>query len=962
MKHSLVKGVLAKKVTEEAEASTSDSQKNQPIINDMFKLPLMPNNLTDETDSYESESEDTSVELSPRKQAKWKGNIHSVDVTCDDFKALPADVRYDILTDLKETRKQNSWGRLHELPQESHQFSNYQMNRLLKRRKVQESLETAEQEMGGKTLTLEELETLMTDQGVDVKRNDKAFRIAADSSTRIIYINDPKSLKTPNENVDSGCDDLSQPGCSTQTTNTMTLSSIPEETKSVLENINEYDLDNEWDSDIEIIDRPVDSPCVKKFFGKTTLKNTMNPALAYMIEHSGLPQDQILALIKQGNKDAHNRSTNDKKSKQKSLITEDLEAELIEIKQEIIESPPQTPPRTPEKAATSEQSFTSPPEKSTVLSSDSDSDDFVEVNDVPILPAVTEKKLEIIIESSQKLNEEDDIFADVFDVEPITYDTSSEFSLSRDNSGQLFEIDKSSTSIEEPQLSERNSSTDTVTAVNNNISVIESSSGDEIEATNQSVTMQTDIPLQKIDEQLPELPERIPEIPPTTITITEAPIFRPKVSERVDSIVSRLETDKEELLAKAGQAEELLSMKSQLEVENQALKKDIGKLERQATEVTEQMREEAQDLLRLFGIPYVVAPQEAEAQCAYLEMIKLTDGTITDDSDIWLFGGRCVYKNFFNNAKRVMQYLANDIEHHFKLTRQQMIQLALLVGSDYTVGVSGIGPVTALEILASFPSEGDDLVRGLTKFSSWLKQGRVVGPGKAALRTKLKNVTIDQGFPNQAVVQAYLFPTVDESKTPLSWGKPNLVLLGDYAREKFGWTKIKFEETMGPVMKKLEEHKSQKNLMSYFKVQTAPKSIEQTLSKRVQKAVQMLGKGDNEENNDVESVEINEGSKKRKKAVRKKNNPTEEDAITADAADTTNDTSAKASQSGKNTEEYIPQREKDRAEALNKKRQAIEVFKKSKKILTKSRKKCTRSARKIVNKEAKLSESSSDSN
>lgn len=27
---------------------------------------------------------------------------------------------------------------------------------------------------------------------------------------------------------------------------------------------------------------------------------------------------------------------------------------------------------------------------------------------------------------------------------------------------------------------------------------------------------------------------------------------------------------------------------------------------------------------------------EAEAQCAFLDSIELTDGTITDDSDIWL--------------------------------------------------------------------------------------------------------------------------------------------------------------------------------------------------------------------------------------------------------------------------------------------------------------------------------------
>lgn len=60
---------------------------------------------------------------------------------------------------------------------------------------------------------------------------------------------------------------------------------------------------------------------------------------------------------------------------------------------------------------------------------------------------------------------------------------------------------------------------------------------------------------------------------------------------------------------------------------------------------------------------------EAEAQCAFLEQIKLTDGTITDDSDIWLFGSECVYKNFFNNNKKVLQFRACDIQHHFSKHR-----------------------------------------------------------------------------------------------------------------------------------------------------------------------------------------------------------------------------------------------------------------------------------------------------
>lgn len=120
IKHSVVKTVLNKdskdQNSSEAMQMTINMQTKHSEDKDMFALSDMPSNLEScvDDDQYDS---DTLVELSPRKQSKWMGNIHSVDVTSNEFKALPADVRYDILTDLKETRKQNSWGRLHEMPQ-----------------------------------------------------------------------------------------------------------------------------------------------------------------------------------------------------------------------------------------------------------------------------------------------------------------------------------------------------------------------------------------------------------------------------------------------------------------------------------------------------------------------------------------------------------------------------------------------------------------------------------------------------------------------------------------------------------------------------------------------------------------------------------------------------------------------------------------------------------------------------
>jgi len=71
--------------------------------------------------------------------------------------------------------------------QESSDFSDYQMTRLLKRRSIQVSLENAEREMGGQSLSLGEMEKILSEQGV-VTNSSIGSRIAADSNTRYVYV------------------------------------------------------------------------------------------------------------------------------------------------------------------------------------------------------------------------------------------------------------------------------------------------------------------------------------------------------------------------------------------------------------------------------------------------------------------------------------------------------------------------------------------------------------------------------------------------------------------------------------------------------------------------------------------------------------------------------------------------------------------------------------------------------
>ncbi|KAF2882025.1 hypothetical protein ILUMI_24150 [Ignelater luminosus] len=185
LKHTAVNKVLSEKAkatlaTKANSSKATVKEKNE----DIYKLP--PSALDSTLSSSEDESASGSTSTSPIKQ--W--DLHTIDEKSPHFKALPADVRHEILTDLKETRKQSSWGKIHEMPKQSDGFSSFQMNRLLKRYSVQTSLEEAEKEMGGRTLSLAELETLLKDQGVVTSSNSVGKRIASDEHTRYVLIKD----------------------------------------------------------------------------------------------------------------------------------------------------------------------------------------------------------------------------------------------------------------------------------------------------------------------------------------------------------------------------------------------------------------------------------------------------------------------------------------------------------------------------------------------------------------------------------------------------------------------------------------------------------------------------------------------------------------------------------------------------------------------------------------------------
>lgn len=146
-----------------------------------------------------------------------------------------------------------------------------------------------------------------------------------------------------------------------------------------------------------------------------------------------------------------------------------------------------------------------------------------------------------------------------------------------------------------------------------------------------------------------------------------------------------------------------------------------GKLEEarkysQATSVlTNKMIEESKRLLSLLGIPAIQAPSEGEATAANLTNTDLVHICASQDYDSILFGARRLVRNITISGKRKVPnrnayidvpleiFHLEDILDLTKLTNEQLVDVGILIGTDYNSGgIPGIGPKTALKLIQKY--------------------------------------------------------------------------------------------------------------------------------------------------------------------------------------------------------------------------------------------------------------------
>jgi flap endonuclease-1 len=121
---------------------------------------------------------------------------------------------------------------------------------------------------------------------------------------------------------------------------------------------------------------------------------------------------------------------------------------------------------------------------------------------------------------------------------------------------------------------------------------------------------------------------------------------------------------------------------------------------------------DAKRLLTLMGVPWVQAPGEGEAQSSYMALKGDVWASASQDFDCLMFGAPRLLRNLSITGRRKLPrknvYIKIEPElleldrllQETELTREQLIDVGILVGTDYNPdGIKGVGPKTALKLI-----------------------------------------------------------------------------------------------------------------------------------------------------------------------------------------------------------------------------------------------------------------------
>ena len=125
---------------------------------------------------------------------------------------------------------------------------------------------------------------------------------------------------------------------------------------------------------------------------------------------------------------------------------------------------------------------------------------------------------------------------------------------------------------------------------------------------------------------------------------------------------------------------------------------EAARLSARTVRLTETIHETSRELLDLLDVPYIDAPAEGEAQASYMNRIGDVDYVGSEDYDTLLFGAPRTLRQLTSKGTPELMDLDATLSRH-GISLEQLIDVAILCGTDFNPGVDGVGPKTALRAI-----------------------------------------------------------------------------------------------------------------------------------------------------------------------------------------------------------------------------------------------------------------------
>ncbi|VVB69512.1 Flap endonuclease 1 [uncultured archaeon] len=130
-----------------------------------------------------------------------------------------------------------------------------------------------------------------------------------------------------------------------------------------------------------------------------------------------------------------------------------------------------------------------------------------------------------------------------------------------------------------------------------------------------------------------------------------------------------------------------------------------------ASRLNSEILQDAERLIHALGLPVIQAPSEGEAQAAHMAAKGDVDMAGSQDYDSLLFGAPRVVRNLAMTGRRKLpkKNIYVDVEPEvidlkeglatLGITREQLVEIGIMCGTDYNAGLSRVGPKTALKLI-----------------------------------------------------------------------------------------------------------------------------------------------------------------------------------------------------------------------------------------------------------------------